>query len=221
MGARAGHRRRKPLRVRPLPRLHAVTDASVIAASDFPVRASAIAAAGSAVALHARDRSAGGAALARVALRLVALARPPEAAVFVNARPDLAQATGAQGLQLGEGDLTPTEARAVFPRGWIGRSVHSAGEAEQAAAEGANFLMVGSVYPTASHPGRSPGGLALVRDSVRLGLPVIAIGGIDAARAVEVRDQGAWGVAAISALWRAPDPAAAALALLAPWTEDA
>ena len=48
--------------MRPLPRLHAVTDAAVIAADDFPVRAAAIAAAGPAVALHARDRSAGGAA---------------------------------------------------------------------------------------------------------------------------------------------------------------
>jgi thiamine-phosphate pyrophosphorylase len=50
---------------------------------------------------------------------------------------------------------------------------------------------------------------------------VIAIGGIDAARAREVRAAGAYGVAAITALWRAADPAAAALALLAPWTEDA
>jgi len=205
--------------VRPLPRLHAVTDAAVITAPDFAARAAAIAAAGSAVALHARDRSSGGAALARVALRLVALAGPPEAAVFVNARPDVAQAAGAQGVQLGGADLRPAEARASFPRGWIGRSVHSAREAELAAGEGADYLVVGNVYQTSSHPGRPAGGLALVRDSARLGLPVIAIGGIDAGRAAEVRDEGAYGVAAISALWWAADPAAAALALLAPWTE--
>jgi thiamine-phosphate pyrophosphorylase len=48
---------------------------------------------------------------------------------------------------------------------------------------------------------------------------VIAIGGIDAGRVPEVRAAGAYGVAAISALWRAADPAAAALALLASWTE--
>jgi thiamine-phosphate pyrophosphorylase len=205
--------------VRPLPRLHAVTDAAVIAAPDFASRAAAIAAAGSAVALHARDRSTGGAALARVAIRLVALARPPEAAVFVNARPDVAQAAGAQGVQLGGADLRPSEARASFPYGWIGRSVHSPREAELAAAEGADYLVVGNVYRTASHPVRPAGGLALVSDSVRLGLPVIAIGGIDATRAPEVRDAGAYGVAAIAALWWATDPAAAALALLAPWTE--
>jgi thiamine-phosphate pyrophosphorylase len=203
----------------PLPRLHADTDAAVLAEPDFPARAAAIAAAGPAVALHARDRAAGGGPLARVAMRMVALAGPPEAAVFVNARPDIAQAARAQGVQLGGTDLTPADARASFPRGWVGRSVHSAREAELAAREGADYLMVGNVYRTSSHPDRPPGGLALVRDSARLGLPVIAIGGIDPARAAEVRDQGAYGVAAISALWGAANPAAAALALLAPWSE--
>lgn len=205
--------------MRPLPRLHAVTDAAVIAAPDFPARAAAIAAAGSAVAIHARDRSSGGAALARVALRMVALARPPEAAVFINARPDVAQAAGAQGVQLGGTDLMPAQARASFPRGWIGRSVHSAREAELAVSEGADYLLVGNVYRTSSHPDRPARGLALVRDSARLGLPVIAIGGIDASRAAEVRDEGAYGVAAVAALWWADNPAAAALALLAPWSE--
>lgn len=206
--------------MRPLPRLHAVTDAAVIAADDFPVRAAAIAAAGPAVALHARDRSAGGAKLARVAQRLLALARPPEAAVVVNARPDVAGAVGAHGVQLGSGDLRPAEARASFPRGWIGRSVHSREEAEEAAREEVDFLLVGNVYETSSHPGRPGVGLGLVREAVSLGLPVIAIGGIDAERAAEVRDQGAYGVAAIAALWRATDPATAALGLLAPWSED-
>lgn len=205
--------------MRPLPRLHAITDAAVIAAEDFPVRAAALAAAGSAVALHARDRTAGGAALARVALRLTALARPPEASVFVNARPDIAGAVGAQGVQLGATDLRPADARASFPGGWIGRSVHSAQEAEEAAGEGADYLLVGNIFETASHPGRPGAGPELVREAASFGLPVIAVGGIDIARAAVIRDEGAYGVAAIAALWRAPDPAAAALAMLAPWSE--
>jgi thiamine-phosphate pyrophosphorylase len=77
--------------------------------------------------------------------------------------------------------------------------------------------MVGSVYQSGSHPGRPAAGLDLVRQTVRLGRPVIAIGGIDAARAVEVAEAGAYGAASIGALWRAPDSAAAALALLEPW----
>jgi thiamine-phosphate diphosphorylase len=203
--------------VRPLPRLHAVTDAGVLDEPDFPIRAAAIAAAGSAVALHARDRTAGGARLAQVTHRLLALARPPEAAVFVNARPDIAAASGAQGVQLATGDLSPRDARLVFRPGWIGRSVHSAEEAAQAVEEGADFLMVGSVYPSDSHPGRPGAGLDLVRQTVRLGRPVIAIGGIDASRVAELAEAGAYGAASIGALWRAPDSAAAALALLEPW----
>ncbi len=177
--------------MRPLPRLHAVTDAAILATDDFGVRAAAIAAAGSAVALHARDRSAGGAALVRAADRLVALARPAEAAVFVNGRPDVAAAVGAQGVQLAADDLAPADARAILPGGWIGRSVHSEAEAAAAVAEGADYLLVGNVYQTASHPGRAAVGLGLVRAAAALGRPVIAIGGLDAARAAEVRDAGA------------------------------
>lgn len=207
--------------MRPLPRLHAFTDARVLALDDLGIRAAAIAAAGSAVALHARDRTATAVALARAALRLGALARPPEANLFVSGRPDLAAAAGAQGVQLGAEDLSPADARRSFPEGWIGRSVHDAGEAAAAIAEGADFILVGNVYESASHPGRPGTGLGLVREAAALGRPVVAIGGIDAERAAEVRAAGAYGIAAIAALWDAPDPAAAALALLAPWLEDA
>jgi thiamine-phosphate pyrophosphorylase len=203
--------------MRPLPRLHAVTDAAVLAHPDLGIHAAAIAAAGSAVALHVRDRTATAAALTRAALRFVALARPPEAAVFVNSRPDLAAAVAADGLQLSATDLSPADARRLFPRGWIGRSVHNETEAASAIAEGADYLLVGSVYPSASHPGQPAAGLELVRRTASLGIPVIAIGGMDPDRATEARAAGAYGVAAISALWGAADPAAAALALLEPW----
>ena len=54
-----------------------------------------------------------------------------------------------------------------------------------------------------------------------LGVPVIAIGGITPERAQSVKDAGAWGVAAIRSLWHAPDSYAAAMALLAPWSNPA
>lgn len=203
--------------MRPLPRLHAITDAAVLLDPDLGIRAAAIAAAGPAVALHVRDRTAGGAALAQAAMRLLALVRPPEAALFVNARPDLAAAVAADGVQLSARDLSPADARRLFARGWIGRSVHSEEEAKAAIAEGADFLMLGGIYSSASHPDRTAAGTDLVRRTAALGLPVVAIGGIDATRAAEMRDAGAYGVAAISALWGASDPAAAALALLEPW----
>jgi thiamine-phosphate pyrophosphorylase len=203
-----------------LPRVHAFTDADLMALPEFGIRAAAIAAAGPAVALHARARGASAALLSAGALRIMALARPPEAAVFVNGRPDIAAAVGAHGVQLGNGDLAPADARRLLPRGWIGRSVHTPEEAAMAVSEGADFLIVGSIYETLSHPGRPVAGLTLVTQAAELGPPVIAIGGITPERAAEAKDAGAYGVAAIRGLWMAADPAAATLAMLLPWTSD-
>ncbi|MFL5401573.1 MAG: thiamine phosphate synthase [Gemmatimonadales bacterium] len=206
--------------MRPLSRVHAFTDVELLTSPEFGIRAAAIAAGGPAVALHARAPGAAGALLSAGASRIAALARPPEAAIFVSGRPDIAAAVGAQGVQLGSADLTPADARRVMSSGWIGRSVHSLEEAKMAIAEGADFLVVGAVYETESHPGRPAAGLELVSEVAALGHPVIAIGGITPQRAGEVRAAGAYGVAAIRALWLAPDPAAATLAMLQPWAED-
>lgn len=207
--------------MRPLPRLHAVTDATVLALDDLGVRAAAIAAAGSAVALHARDRSAPGARLAGVAARFVALARPPEASVIVSGRPDIAAALGAHGVQLAADDLTPEDTRRIVPNGWIGRSVHSLAEAETAILAGADYLLAGNIFETPTHPGKSGTGLAFIGQVARLGRPVIAIGGMTPERARRARDAGAYGVAAIRGLWLTSDPAAAAVAFLETWMEFA
>ncbi|HEY5939397.1 MAG TPA: thiamine phosphate synthase [Gemmatimonadales bacterium] len=206
--------------MRPLPRVHAFTDPAIMSAPDFGIRAAAIAAAGVAVALHARDRDGPGARLAVCTLRMLALARPPEAAVFVSGRPDIAAATGAHGVQLGADDLSPADARRVLPNGWIGRSVHSLDEARTAVREGADFLVLGSIYQTPTHPGRTPIGTRVLAEVATLGRPVIGIGGITPERVPELRAAGAYGVAAIQALWQADDPAAATLSMLAPWVED-
>jgi thiamine-phosphate pyrophosphorylase len=97
---------------------------------------------------------------------------------------------------------------------WSGKSVHDLAEAATARAEGADYLVVGPVYPTATHPDRAPLGLGALGQIARLGLPVIAIGGVTPARAREVKVAGAHGVAAIRALWDAGDPGAAARQML-------
>ena len=88
-------------------------------------------------------------------LRLQALARPPEAAVFVNGRPDIAAAVGAQGVQLGTGDLAPADARRVFPAGWIGRSVH---QPEPRPAAPPRRAPTSSSWATSTRPRRTPAG---------------------------------------------------------------
>jgi len=207
--------------MRPLPRVHAFTTAELLGAADFGIRAAAIASAGPAVALHARAREASGQALAAAALRLGALVRPPGAALFISGRPDIAAALGAQGVQLSGRDLTPDDARRIIGSGWIGSSVHNLEECELALRQGADFLVVGSIFETASHPGRPGVGLSFISESAALGKPVIAIGGITPERATLAREAGAYGVAAISALWNAADPAAATMAILRPWMTDA
>ena len=208
--------------MRPLPRLHVLTSDEVLGREDFGIRAAAFAAAGSSVALHARTRL-NGARLAALTTRLLALARPPEAAVFVNGRADVARALRPQGVHLAQGDLPLEAVRRVLGQewsGWVGRSIHSEEEARAAHEEGADYLMVGNVYRTESHPERPARGLELVRRSAARGLPIIAVGGVTAERIPELRAAGAWGVAVIAAAWSAPDPAEAARALLDPWTAD-
>lgn len=200
--------------MRPLPRLFAFTDRTVRLAAELDRIAGAIASAGPAVVLVARDPEASAAELTGFAVRLAEAARPAEAAVIVSGRPDIAAGLGLQGVQLRAADLSPADARRILPHGWIGRSVHSLAEGETALSAGADYLVAGPVWPTPSHPGREPAGLRLIQALARLGRPVIAIGGVTPARAGEARTAGAYGVAAISALWFAVDPAAAATAML-------
>jgi thiamine-phosphate diphosphorylase len=204
--------------MRPLPRVLAVTTDTICRAADFGVRAAAIASAGPAVALVVRAPQSNTAQHAAFAERVMAIARPPQAAVLLHARPDLARAVGAAGVQLRREDLAPGDARRVLGPGWVGASVHGAEEAQAAIQEGADFLVAGNVFETASHPGRPARGLAWLATLAELGSPVIAIGGMTPDRARAARDAGAWGVAAITALWEAADPAAAAIAMVSPWS---
>jgi thiamine-phosphate pyrophosphorylase len=81
--------------------------------------------------------------------------------------------------------------------------------------------VAGSIFATESHPGACATGTGFVRSAATLGRPVVAIGGITAERAPAVHAAGAHGIAAMRALWDAPDAVAAAEALLAPWREAA
>jgi len=196
----------------PLPRLHAITDERIARRPDLDDLARDLAAGGGAdLALHARGRALTGLEHYELAERLTV---HPSTHLFVNDRLDIALALNAAGVQLGRAGLPPSAARQLNPRWWIGRSVHDVPGAEAAGAEGADYLVVGPVYATATHPDRAPLGLERLGDIARLGLPVIAIGGVTPARAGEVKAAGAYGVAAIRALWDAAEPGAAARQML-------
>ncbi|HZV52219.1 MAG TPA: thiamine phosphate synthase [Candidatus Dormibacteraeota bacterium] len=147
--------------------------------------------------LQLRNPSATVRAQEREAERLVAASPVP---VVVSARVDLALAVGAAGVHLPEHDLPVAGARRLLGRDrLLGRSVHSPAAAREAEEGGADYVVFGPVFPTASHPGREPAGLDALREVVRaVRIPVLAIGGLDPERATACRAAGAGGFAAIS-----------------------
>jgi thiamine-phosphate diphosphorylase len=198
-----------------LPRLHAVTDERIARRADLGAIIDELAAGGGPeLAFHARGRCLSGLEHYKLAVRLSAAA---PARLFVNDRLDVALAAGAAGVQLSASSLDPAAARALNPAWWIGRSVHDWDEAEAAAALGADYLLVGPVYATTTHPDHTPLGLARLARIVGLGLPVIAIGGVTPERVAELRRAGVHGVAAIRALWDAPAARSAARRVLEEW----
>lgn len=192
----------------PLPRLHAITDERVARRTDLDEITRELAGAGGGLlALHARGRNLSGLEHYELAVRLAAY---PPTRLFVNARADVALAAGAEGVQLHAASLAPGDARRLNPHWWIGVSVHDLEQAQAAHGVGADYLLVGPVFATATHPDRAPLGVEGLAEIVRLDLPVIAIGGVMRERIAELAAAGVYGVAAIRALWDAADPAEAA-----------
>jgi thiamine-phosphate pyrophosphorylase len=137
------------------------------------------------------------------------------ALLVINDRLDVALAVQADGVHLAGHSLPPAQARTVAGAGYlVGCSVHDAAEATAAATGGADYLFVGTLYPSRSKPGQEAAGPRLVEDlRAQVDLPLVGIGGIIPRNAREVLYAGARGVAVISAIMAAPDPAAAAARL--------
>jgi len=129
----------------------------------------------------------------------------------VNDRLDLALAVGADGVHLGQDDLPARAARPLLRGGMIlGVSTHSLAQARAAQADGADYVAVGSMFATVSKPEFQLVGPDLIRKlRGEIRVPLIGIGGITHDNVAEVVRAGADGVAVISAVCAAPDPASA------------
>ena len=148
-------------------------------------------------------------------LEIVATAAEKHGALWsVNDRADVAHASGADVLHLGQDDLPVPYARALLGEDvLIGRSTHDARQVDAAADEpGVDYFCVGPTWPTPTKPGRLAPGLDLTRHAAALGTarPWFAIGGIDLDNLDQVLDAGATRVVVVRALTDAPDPRAAA-----------
>lgn len=196
-----------------LPRLHIVTHYQLLASPDFRARATALMdALGAAAALHLRAPQLAAAPFHRLASELAPVALRTGTMLLVNDRVDIALAVRV-GAHLRSASLPVREARRLLHRAPLGYSAHTAEDAAVAAAEGADYVFLGTIYPSASHPEREAAGLELIASATPgLGVPAIAIGGITPERVMAVLAAGAAGVAVISGVWNQADPVVAALA---------
>lgn len=151
-----------------------------------------------------------------LARRLRARCRERGVRFIVNDRVDLALVVDADGVHLGRDDLPATEARPLLRPGMlVGASTHSISQALAAERDGADYVAVGSMFPTGTKAGFElvgPELLRVLRGQIQA--PLVGIGGITAENVGEVVRAGADGVAVISAVCGAPDPEAATRTLI-------
>jgi thiamine-phosphate pyrophosphorylase len=181
----------------------------------------------------AREATAGGADLVQLRMkgapddRVLAAARAYREAcplLIVNDRPDLALAAGADGVHVGQDDMTAAEARAIVgPELVVGVSTHTPEQVDAALSSAADYFAVGPVHETPTKEGRPAVGLDLVRYAASRGgeKPWFAIGGIDADNAADVVAAGATRIVVVRAIRDAADPRGAARALRAALDREA
>ena len=194
-------------------RLYVITDESVSRGrSHIEIAEAAIR--GGADVIQLRDKTASGGKVYQVALALRKLTREARVPLIVNDRLDIALAADADGVHLGQKDLPAAVARNIMGPGRIlGVSADTPEEALLAEKDGADYLGVGPVFEareTKADAGEPLGleRIVLIRKHCRL--PIVAIGGIGAQNARQVREAGADSAAVISAIVAADDIARAA-----------
>lgn len=143
--------------------------------------------------------------------------RSSDTLLIINDRPDLAALAGADGVHVGQEEVSVKDARSIIgPDALIGVSTHSIEQARQAVLDGANYLGAGPTFPSGTKRFERFPGLELLRAvAAEIRLPAFAIGGIDRRNLPQVLATGICRVAVSGAVTTASDPAAAANELLA------
>ena len=162
--------------------------------------------------IQLRMKDAPDAAIVAVGQRFARAASEHGALFILNDRPDLVEAAGADGVHVGQDDVTVADARgAMGSDRLVGLSTHSPEQIDAAARMPVDYIGVGPVHATPTKPGRPAVGLALVRYAAEHAtVPFVAIGGITPANAGAAREAGAERIAVVRALTEAADPAQAA-----------
>jgi thiamine-phosphate pyrophosphorylase len=165
--------------------------------------------AGGARFLQVRGKQLASGEFLQVSRAIAAIVHERGGIVIVNDRADIARLAGADGVHLGQQDLSPSAARRILgPDALIGCSTHTAAQIEEAAHQPIGYLAIGPVFGTRTkRTGYEPVGVSMVRQAAQTRLPVVAIGGITLESAPSVIEAGASAVAIISDLLASNDPA--------------
>ncbi len=171
-------------------------------------------------ALQLREKEMPDAEYLALARRVRELCAESSAVFFSNDRVDLGLLSNSAGVHLGQGDMSLADARKLAGRKLlIGRSTHSASQAQAAVAEGADYIGIGSMYETKTKAAPIMAGLKLAEEvaALNLSVPVFAIGGITLERAKALQAAGVRRVAVSTAVIGAPDPEYAAHQFAEEW----
>lgn len=143
---------------------------------------------------------------------MLALTTSCHVPLIINDRVDIAQALSAAGVHLGQDDLPADMAREILGQHCIvGVSARTQAEARLAVQQGADYVGVGAVFPTATKADATHTGFTVLAEIVGdLSIPVLAIGGIDASNASTILELGADGLCVASAILKAASPCLAA-----------
>jgi len=192
-------------------RLHLVTDSAlcgergVLAVVEAAVR-------GGVSCVQLREKTLGTRAFVERERALKARLAPLGVPLIINDRVDVALACGADGIHVGQGDMAPADVRRLLPRALLGLSIETPEQLERAELEAVDYYGISPVFATSTKMDAAAAvgleGLRLMRSRTRR--PLVAIGGITPENAQSVVAAGADGLAVVSALCAAPDPAAVA-----------
>ncbi|QSR85554.1 thiamine phosphate synthase [Methylacidimicrobium sp. B4] len=187
-------------------RLYGIVDLGVLGAND-PVHAAERMVAGGVDVLQLRAKGHEPESLEELARSLRRVADSGHVLLLINDWPLLACRCDADGVHLGQADLSTAEARTILADGQlIGRSTHSLDQALAAEREGADYIAVGPIFATPTKPEAEPVGLSLIGEvRKRLSKPFFCIGGIRKENLPEVLDAGADRVVMVSAILHAAD----------------
>ncbi|MFL5336025.1 MAG: thiamine phosphate synthase [Geminicoccaceae bacterium] len=205
------------MRRRFAPDLYLITDRKLCAGLGLE-RVVGEAVAGGVTMVQLRDDLTASSDLVALARRLKDMLEPMGVPLIVNNRLEVALAADANGLHVGQADITPLRARQELGQEAIlGLSITDPNQLEAVDATRVDYLGVGPIFATATKADAAPAigqaGLAACRS--RTALPIVAIGGLDHGNAEAVMRAGADGIAVVSAICGAVDPRAAARSLVA------